>query len=124
MIRAVVRCLVYDAPPKRTDGPTEWRWRKEYHSNARFGGVRVLGINVFNRGQCDIRSASPPTAAVRSAVLIAYGHQPDTNPDSVTVTEKSMIEKPHRTLSDPGIEPRTPCSAVALATTRPTKQLF
>ena len=31
------------------------------------------------------------------------------------------MEKPNNTLSDPGIEPRTPCSAVALATTRPTR---
>ena len=44
------------------------------------------------------------------------------NPDSGTVTEKSLMEKPNKTLSDSGIEPGTPCSAVALGTTRPTRQ--
>ena len=32
------------------------------------------------------------------------------------------MEKTNKTLLDPGIEPRTCCSAVALATTRPTRQ--
>ena len=40
----------------------------------------------------------------------------------MTVTEKSVIEKPNNTLSDPEIELRTPCSAFALATTRPRRQ--
>ena len=48
--------------------------------------------------------------------------KPGTNPDYVTVTEISLMEKPNNILSDPGIEPRTPCSAVVLATTRPTRQ--
>ena len=34
------------------------------------------------------------------------------------------MEKPNNTLSDPGIEPGTPCVAVALATTRPTTLLY
>ena len=54
--------------------------------------------------------------------MATYRHQLGTNPDSVNVIEKSLLEKPNKTLSDPGIEPRTPCSAVALATTRPARQ--
>ncbi|KAF9813786.1 hypothetical protein SFRURICE_007941 [Spodoptera frugiperda] len=46
-------------------------------------------------------------------------------PDSVLLLRNfGNIEKsPAILLPDPGIEPETPCSAVALATTRPTRQL-
>ena len=41
----------------------------------------------------------------------------------MTVTEKFLMEKRNNTLPDPGIEPRTSTSsAVALTTTRPTRQ--
>uniref|UniRef100_A0A2H1V4T9 SFRICE_008844 n=1 Tax=Spodoptera frugiperda TaxID=7108 RepID=A0A2H1V4T9_SPOFR len=43
------------------------------------------------------------------------------NPDYLTVTEKFLMEKPNNTLSDSGITPRTSCSVVTLAITRPTR---
>ena len=49
----------------------------------------------------------------------AAAHLPD---KPVTVAEKFLMEKPNNILPDPGIEPRTCCSSVALATTRPTRQ--
>ena len=47
----------------------------------------------------------------------AYCHQPGTNPDSVTDTEKLLMIKPNNNLPDQKIEPFF--SAVALRTTRP-----
>ena len=53
-----------------------------------------------------------------------YCHKLGTNPDSVAVTEKFLMEKPNNTLSDPGIEPRTSCLAVGIAITKPTRQCY
>ncbi|KAF9797878.1 hypothetical protein SFRURICE_008882 [Spodoptera frugiperda] len=55
-------------------------------------------------------------------IIYIYGKSyTDTNPDYLTVTEKFLMEKPNNTLTNSGIKPRTSCSAVTLAVTRPTK---
>ncbi|CAG5037162.1 unnamed protein product [Parnassius apollo] len=46
----------------------EWWWRREHRLTAWSGGERVFGINELNRGQCNLRSDSPPTAATSTAV--------------------------------------------------------
>ena len=51
---------------------------------------------------------------------LAYCHQPGTNPDSVTVTEKCLKENPKNTLTDSG--PLAQKSR--FATTRPTRQIM
>ena len=53
----------------------------------------------------------------------AYCYQLGTNSDSLTVTEKLLMQKPNNTFLDPGIEPRASRSAIVLAATRPTRQL-
>ena len=46
------------------------------------------------------------------------------NLDSVIPTEKFQMEKLNNTLPEPGIKPRTSCSVVTLASTRPTRRLL
>ncbi|KAF9804253.1 hypothetical protein SFRURICE_020681, partial [Spodoptera frugiperda] len=55
----------------------------------------------------------------------AYCHTLGTIPDSMLLLINFIIaKKPSNTLPDSGIGPETPCLAVVLATTRPTKQLI
>uniref|UniRef100_A0A2H1VC88 SFRICE_015184 n=1 Tax=Spodoptera frugiperda TaxID=7108 RepID=A0A2H1VC88_SPOFR len=51
------------------------------------------------------------------------GHKPGTSPDSM-LQLRNFLKKPNNTLPDSGIEAETSCPAVALATTRPTKQSY
>lgn len=65
MIRAVVRLLVWGAPPLRADDRAEGRARSDNRVTARTGGVRVFSISGFHIGQCDMRTASSPTEIPR-----------------------------------------------------------